>query len=199
MGDGGSVAGITKDFFGDEVVLEECLREGEKEALFTVVKLLLEAPFRAVGPREPERVYEEIVLDSLAPAVLSCLGGMGGADEAWDVGCGAGIPTIPLALLLPDKRFLGIDSTVKKVRWGREMARRLELRNCRFVEARLPAEYEACIKRRKKRRGRERQAPVFFRAVGRIEKIADILFRTPLWTRPVVIFSAEARIKEAAR
>ncbi|RMH57118.1 MAG: hypothetical protein D6679_07285, partial [Candidatus Hydrogenedentota bacterium] len=33
----------------------------------------------------------------------------------------------------------------------------------------------------------------------RIEKIADILFRTPLWTRPVVIFSAEARIKEAAR
>ena len=40
-----------------------------------------------------------------------------------DVGCGAGFPTLPLAVLRPDLRLLAVDSTEKKVAYVRETAR----------------------------------------------------------------------------
>ena len=46
-----------------------------------------------------------------------------------DVGCGAGFPTLPLAIVRPDLRILAMDSTAKRVGYVEESARILGLSN----------------------------------------------------------------------
>jgi 16S rRNA G527 N7-methylase RsmG len=83
---------------------------------------LLAAPYRAVGPREIGRVLNEIVLDSLAPAVLGLL--PDGSDAlVIDLGSGSGIPAIPLAFLLPSPRLVAVDSSTKRIAYARDFAR----------------------------------------------------------------------------
>ena len=53
-----------------------------------------------------------------------------------DVGCGAGFPTLPLAVLRPDLRLLAVDSTEKKVAYVRETARLFGLDNVACLTAR---------------------------------------------------------------
>ena len=44
-----------------------------------------------------------------------------------DIGCGGGFPILPLAIVRPDLRLLGIDSTEKKARYVGETAKKLGL------------------------------------------------------------------------
>ncbi len=44
-----------------------------------------------------------------------------------DIGCGGGFPTLPLAIVRPDLRLTGVDSTEKKVRYVAETAAALGL------------------------------------------------------------------------
>ena len=53
-----------------------------------------------------------------------------------DVGCGAGFPTLPLAVLRPDLRLLAVDSTEKKVAYVRETAHLFGLDNVTCLTAR---------------------------------------------------------------
>lgn len=53
-----------------------------------------------------------------------------------DVGCGAGFPTLPLAVLRPDLRLLSVDATEKKVAYVRETARLFRLENVTCLTAR---------------------------------------------------------------
>lgn len=46
-----------------------------------------------------------------------------------DVGCGAGFPSIPLAIVRPDLKILAVDSTAKRVNYVEETARMLGLDN----------------------------------------------------------------------
>lgn len=46
-----------------------------------------------------------------------------------DVGCGAGFPTLPVAILRPDVRITALDSTAKRVGYVAETARLLSLDN----------------------------------------------------------------------
>ena len=46
-----------------------------------------------------------------------------------DVGCGAGFPTLPLAIVRDDLSILAVDSTAKRVNYVEESARLLELHN----------------------------------------------------------------------
>lgn len=50
-----------------------------------------------IGPREADRIWDRHVLNSVAVAHL-----IGAADSVVDVGSGAGLPGIPLAILRPD-------------------------------------------------------------------------------------------------
>jgi 16S rRNA (guanine527-N7)-methyltransferase len=49
-----------------------------------------------------------------------------------DVGCGAGFPSLPLAICRPDLKILSLDSTAKRIRYVQESA---ELLGCRNVTA----------------------------------------------------------------
>ena len=53
-----------------------------------------------------------------------------------DVGCGAGFPSLPLAILRPDLQITALDSTEKRIRYVDETAHLLGLDNVRAVAAR---------------------------------------------------------------
>jgi len=50
-----------------------------------------------------------------------------------DVGCGAGFPTLPLAIVRPDLKILAIDSTAKRIAYVDETAKMLGLDNVKAV------------------------------------------------------------------
>ncbi len=53
-----------------------------------------------------------------------------------DVGCGAGFPTLPLAIIRPDILITALDSTEKRIRYVQETADMLGLTNVKAVTAR---------------------------------------------------------------
>lgn len=53
-----------------------------------------------------------------------------------DVGTGAGLPGIPLAIAMPDLQVVLLDSNGKKIRFLREVKRTLELNNVDIVQSR---------------------------------------------------------------
>jgi len=80
---------------------------------------------------DPAEMVPLHLLDSLA--VLPYLKGA----RVLDVGTGAGLPGIPLALLSPDKNFTLLDSNAKKTRFVQQVAIELGLANVRVEHARL--------------------------------------------------------------
>ncbi len=50
-----------------------------------------------------------------------------------DVGCGAGFPTLPLAIIRPDLTFLAVDSTAKRISYVENTAAALGLTNVKAV------------------------------------------------------------------
>lgn len=47
--------------------------------------------------------------------------------KVMDIGCGGGFPLLPLAIVRPDLRLTGLDSTEKKIRYVENTARQLDL------------------------------------------------------------------------
>ena len=53
-----------------------------------------------------------------------------------DVGCGAGFPTLPLAIFRPDLKITALDGTAKRINYVSETARELSLSGVRAIAAR---------------------------------------------------------------
>ena len=53
-----------------------------------------------------------------------------------DVGCGAGFPTLPLAIFRPDVKVSALDSTAKRIEYVKSAAKMLELDNVTAMAAR---------------------------------------------------------------
>ncbi len=53
-----------------------------------------------------------------------------------DVGCGAGFPTLPLAIFRPDLRITALDGTAKRIRYVEETAAELGLQNVTAIAGR---------------------------------------------------------------
>ncbi|MHB1331764.1 MAG: 16S rRNA (guanine(527)-N(7))-methyltransferase RsmG [Sulfuriferula sp.] len=81
--------------------------------------------------RDPERMLTHHLLDSLA--VLPHLG----ADRLLDVGSGAGLPGIPLAIARPDWAITLSDSNQKKSSFQLQAVIELGLNNVRVVSGRV--------------------------------------------------------------
>jgi len=75
------------------------------------------------------------VLDSLA--AWGTIQAIGSRKQVADVGSGAGFPGIPLAVFLPDSRFILLEPSAKKSAFLRNAAILADLRNVEVLETRL--------------------------------------------------------------
>lgn len=87
--------------------------------------------YNLTAVREPQEMIGRHLLDSLA--VLPWLRGQRFAD----VGTGAGLPGIPLAIMRPDCEFELIDSNGKKIRFVTQAINELNLRNAQARQCRV--------------------------------------------------------------
>lgn len=87
--------------------------------------------YNLTAVRGPVEMVTRHLLDSLAVAKLVR------GDSLADLGTGAGLPGIPLAILAPERRHVLIDSNGKKVRFLREAVRTLALFNVRVEQCRV--------------------------------------------------------------
>ncbi|HET8940575.1 MAG TPA: 16S rRNA (guanine(527)-N(7))-methyltransferase RsmG [Rudaea sp.] len=103
------------------------------ERLLDYVELLARwnAVYNLTAVRSPNAMIERHLLDSLA--IAPYLHG----DNLADLGSGAGLPGIPLAIIEPSREHVLIDSNGKKTRFLREAARTLGLRNVRVEQTRV--------------------------------------------------------------
>ena len=87
--------------------------------------------YNLTAVRNPLEMVTRHVLDSLS--LLPLIKGA----TLLDVGAGAGLPSIPLAIARPDLRVTGLDSNGKKVRFMSHAARTLGLKNFDVIEGRV--------------------------------------------------------------
>lgn len=92
--------------------------------------------FNLTGIRSKQDMVRQHLMDSfsIAPYVT----GM----RILDVGSGAGLPGLPLAILFPDKNFILLDSNGKKTRFMTQVVIDLGLSNVQVVQSRVE-EYRA--------------------------------------------------------
>ena len=77
-----------------------------------------------IGPREIDRVDDRHIGDSLLMA-----GGLNDGGEVWDLGSGAGLPGIPLAICQPERSFVLVDRSERRTDLLRRISRILDLQN----------------------------------------------------------------------
>jgi 16S rRNA (guanine527-N7)-methyltransferase len=103
------------------------------ERLLDYVELLTRwnATYNLTAVRDPAEMISRHLLDSLAVAPFVR------GDSLADLGSGAGLPGIPLAIVEPARKHVLIDSNGKKVRFLREAVRALGLSNVRIEQTRV--------------------------------------------------------------
>lgn len=91
-----------------------------------------------LGPREMPRLWSRHILNSAVVAELVPPG-----KTVCDVGSGAGLPGIPMAIVLPDTRFTLIEPMERRSEWLISVVEELGLRNVEVVRARAEEVGEA--------------------------------------------------------
>lgn len=102
--------------------------------------------YNLTAVRDPAQMISRHLLDSLAVAPFVH------GDWIADVGTGAGLPGIPLAIVLPEKHFELIDSNGKKIRFVTQAIGELKLTNAVAIQSRVealqpPRKYDAVLSR----------------------------------------------------
>ena len=110
----------------------ECSEEQAKK-LFLLTKRMLEVnkSMNLTAIKEEKAVILRHYVDSLTISKYISEG-----SKLLDVGCGAGFPTLPLAIFRPDVDIVAMDGTAKRIRYVDETARILELDNVTAISER---------------------------------------------------------------
>ena len=103
--------------------LNELLRWNKKVNLTSVTEL--------------EVCWEKHILDSLLVSPL-----LADTDSVLDVGSGAGFPSIPLSIIMPQLSICSVDTVGKKISFQRHCARKFQLTNFNAVSTRIESLYE---------------------------------------------------------
>jgi 16S rRNA (guanine527-N7)-methyltransferase len=122
--------------------------------------------FNLTGITEPEAMWHKHILDSLT--LMPVLSELPDASHIADVGSGAGLPGIPLAIAMPMMRFTLMESTAKKAKFIEIAAAELGLKNVRVECERV----ETLAHMR--RAHREQYAAAVARAVGHLAVLLEL-------------------------
>jgi len=112
------------------------------------------------------------------------------AARVLDVGTGAGLPGVPLAIAEPGRRFVLIDSNGKKIRFLRHVKRSLELENIEPVQTRLEAIEPASL-------SESGRGDIIARALAPLPRLVEWL--SPWLRRGWRLLAMKARFEEFER
>jgi len=84
-----------------------------------------------LGPRELDKLWTRHILNSAVVAELIAPG-----NRVADVGSGAGLPGIPMAIAKPDVSFVLIEPMERRSSWLQQVVTELELKNVEVIRAR---------------------------------------------------------------
>jgi len=107
--------------------------EDKRDKLMAFIELILKwnKAYNLTAIRNKEDMARLHILDSLA--ILPHLHG----KRLADIGTGAGLPGIPLAIYRPDMEFVLVDSNSKKTRFVQQAILELKLKNVRVEHSRV--------------------------------------------------------------
>jgi len=113
--------------------LTQTLDNKQQDKLIKYVELLNKwnKAYNLTAVRKPEQMVVRHLLDSLS--ISPFIQG----KKILDVGTGAGLPGIPLAILFPEHHFTLLDSNSKKTRFVVQASSELELPNVDVVQSRV--------------------------------------------------------------
>lgn len=120
-----------------KLLLEEGLESFELDSIcepllhFLVLLKKWNKTYNLTAIRDIETMVGKHILDSLA--ILPWIKG----NRILDVGTGAGLPGIPLAIAKPDIQFVLLDSNGKKISFLSEVKRQLNLKNLELKQIRV--------------------------------------------------------------
>jgi len=109
------------------------LPDGAARALEELLWLLVEDPLAPTAIRDPWRVVDDHFADSL---VALDVPGLRGASRVVDLGSGAGLPGLPLAIALPEIWFVLLESSARKSAFIERAAGVTGVHNVEIVQAR---------------------------------------------------------------
>ncbi|WP_455376221.1 16S rRNA (guanine(527)-N(7))-methyltransferase RsmG [Kaarinaea lacus] len=109
------------------------LTEQQQSTLINFIALLIKwnKVYNLTAVRDPLKILDRHIIDSLS--VLPYLQG----TRLIDIGAGAGIPGIPLAVAQSEKQFVLLDSNRKKTRFMQQAKTELSLANVDVVHSRV--------------------------------------------------------------
>ena len=113
--------------------LDLALPEFQQKSLLQFIQLITKwnKAYNLTAVRDPEEMVTLHLLDSLVilPHIKS--------PRVADIGTGAGLPGIPLAICMPDCHFTLVDSNSKKTRFVQQAVLELQLKNVDVVHSRV--------------------------------------------------------------
>ena len=95
--------------------------------------------YNLTAVRDLDSMVTKHILDSLA--ILPFIKG----KSLLDVGTGAGLPGIPLAIALPHLKIVLLDSNGKKIRFLQEVKRKLKLDNVEIIQSRVESYHPTAL------------------------------------------------------
>lgn len=105
--------------------------------------------FNLTAIKQSEEVQIKHFIDSILPNDL-----LNNSKNICDIGCGAGFPSIPLAILNPNKNFTLVDSVNKKISFINHIIQLLDLQNVTAIHSRAEdfaknkfQSFDACVAR----------------------------------------------------
>ncbi len=114
-----------------ETDLDVCIEQQQQLIKFVFLLVKWNKIYNLTSVRDPNEMLIKHIMDSIV--VSPYLKG----KRLIDVGTGAGLPGLPLAILNPDKQFLLLDSLGKRLKFIRQAVLELGLKNVKFVQSRV--------------------------------------------------------------